>query len=93
MCSWSQILLDMPLCICSAISIIAFQITYGVERWHQVEDFLKKFGSRDFPGGSVVEISPSTAGDKDLSLIGKLWYHMPCSKKTHKKETMLKQIQ
>ena len=42
--------------------------------------------NRDFPGGLVVEISPSSARGASSALVGELRFHMPCSQKTKKQK-------
>ena len=40
--------------------------------------------NRGFPGGPVVEISPSSARGASSILVGELRFHIPCSQKTKK---------
>ena len=42
--------------------------------------------NRGFPGGPVVEISPSSARGASSILVGELRFHIPCSQKTKKQK-------
>ena len=70
------------------------EVRLGLEYsfWNQNREMLFK-AIQDYPGSSVVRISPFNTGLQVWSLVEELLYHMPCGKKKKRSNTVTNSIQ